>query len=129
MIQALLDTRPHFRLICRFQVDEDIDRFFDFVFTTGNCLLVLEEVDWLCNSRSIHPGLENIIKYGRHKKIDMIAVSRRPAEISRLLSSQADEVISFQQTEPRDLQYLAERGFDREKLMQLQKYNHLSITV
>jgi hypothetical protein len=127
LIEYLKAEPESFRVVCRFTSDEDSDAFLLLVWETGNCTLLAEEVDWICKPTGIHPTFEKILKYGRHRQISILAVSRRPAEVSRDLSSAADELISFYQQEPRDLDYLAKCGFDAEQLKTLPKYEYLTI--
>jgi hypothetical protein len=89
---------------------------------------VAEEVDWICTPSKIEPSFEKIIKYGRHYGINIFAASRFPAEVNILLRSQADEIISFQQTEQGHLEYMAKRGFNPEELKNLEQYKFISIT-
>ena len=109
-----------FRCICRFRTEEDQEALFDFIWTVGRCTLLAEECDWYAPSdKGASAAFLNLVKYGRHQEIDIIAVSRRPAEISKMLTSQADELVSFRQTEERDLDYLAHYGFKGEELQHL----------
>ena len=116
-----------FNLVLRFQTDEDLNETLNYIFKNGNICLVAEEVDFISNAYGNNKYFEKILKYGRHKKIDLIAISRRPAEVSRLLTSQSDEIISFRQNEERDLDFLEKRGFDREKLRSLKDFESLVI--
>ena len=71
------------------------------------CLLV-DEVSYWSKPAWTCSGLSQLIRYGRHLRVDLIAVCRRPAETSRELSSQADElIIQGRVVEPGDLQYLS----------------------
>jgi AAA+ ATPase superfamily predicted ATPase len=73
----------------------------------GDMLSVIDEIDLIASPISIPFELSRNLRYGRHRGLSMIAASRRAAEIPRLLTSQSDEIISFNQSEPRDIQYLA----------------------
>ena len=97
-------TKNKFRLVYR-PLDENEDLFFKFVYSIENITVLIEEVDGYSNGKSIDPYLERLFKYGRHKNINLICISRRPAEIGRLLTAQSDIIISFQQTEKRDVDY------------------------
>ena len=97
-------TKNKFRLVYR-PLDENEDLFFKFVFSLENVTLIIEEVDGYANGKQTDKYLEKLFKYGRHKNINLICVSRRPAEIGRLLTAQSDIIISFQQTEGRDIDY------------------------
>lgn len=108
--------------------DIDIDTMFKCVYKINNTLtLVCEEADMYCNPYKIDEYFSNIIKYGRHYNHNIIAISRRPAEINRLLTSQSDCIITFRQTEARDLQYLKQITQDADKAVNLDKYQYMII--
>ena len=90
--------------------DDEIDeRKFDLLceicYGQGNITIVLEEVDWFCNPHYIPLNLAKTLKYGRHNNVNVVAISRRPAEIHRLITSQADKLVWFRFHEPNDLRY------------------------
>lgn len=116
-----------FRLVLRLESDDDLNKILDFIFSVGNLSFVAEEVDFISSAWGDNPNFSKILKYGRHKNINLICISRRPAEISKLLTSQSDEIISFRQNEERDLDYLSKRGFDKEKLKSLKDFEYLTI--
>jgi hypothetical protein len=73
----------------------------------GNVVLVLDEADWWAQPTSILPAVERVLKYGRHRGVRAVLVSRRPAEIHRLATSQARVVwVLGPIREPIDLDYL-----------------------
>jgi len=117
----------NFRLI--YQPLQPIDEFNDIcelVWSCGDMLFVVEEIDTFCSSSFISKEFAQIIQRGRHKNISLLGVSQRPFGISRLLTSQAKEIISFQQSEPRDIEYLsAYFGNDVEKIRELPKWSYL----
>lgn len=117
---------PDRRYICRFESDDEIGAALRFAWDTRGWLIVAEEVDLLCSPASIDADFSRIIRHGRHRQLDLIAVSRRPAEVSKLLTSQSDEIISFRQLEDLDLDYLRRRGFDPAKLAALERFEYLS---
>jgi len=70
-------------------------------------VLAIDEVDRYCGPNFEPPEFTEIIARGRHYGISIFCTSRRPAEISKLLTSQAARFICFTTHEVRDLQYLA----------------------
>ncbi len=70
-----------------------------------NRTIVIEEIDRFCSPYWIEPRLDRLVRYGRHKNISIIGVSRRPVEIHRNLTANANEIISFRMIEPNDLKY------------------------
>lgn len=117
-------SRPEFRCILRFNEEEEEEEAFNLVWTVGRCLLLVEEVDLLAPPSGGSRLFRKLVKYGRHRRIDVLAISRRPAEISRLLSSQCDEIISFRQEEENDLAWLSKRGFDPDALRALDSHQY-----
>lgn len=116
------------KIICKFEDDLDTAFAFEFIWELRNITLVLEEIDLHADSRSIDPILEKLIKYGRHHNLNLIGICRRPYELNTIFRSQADSLVTFQQHEIRDLEYLV-KTFDANP--QLIKYldGHESITL
>lgn len=106
--------RNDFHIIFRPTSDPDTDKLFDTVQKLNHFTLILEEVDRWCDPNRIDQRLLNLVKYGRHFKRNLIWISRNPFEVNRNLTRQYDMLISFVQTEPRDLEYLAKYPFDRD---------------
>lgn len=86
----------------------------------GNTLVVCEEVDLLARPTYEPKVFRQAVAQGRHWGLSLICTSRRPAEVSRLLTSQASDVFCFATHEPRDIQYLrAVIGDEAENLINL----------
>jgi len=107
--------------------DKDVYTKFDNlckkVWKIKNTLLVIEEADSICSSSYIGNGLASLIRYGRHRNIDIIGITRRPSDINRLLTSQADTVCCYKFIEPRDVKYLTDyMQIEPEKIMELKQY-------
>src|SRR6267142_4960245 len=64
---------------------------------------VIEECHEVCNASSIHPDMENILRYARHNLLGVIGSSQRIADVHKLLTSSARMVVLFNTTEFRDL--------------------------
>ncbi len=92
--------------IYRLTDDSQVDLFFKAAWHFQGCSVVIEEADMFCSPYSTMESLDKIIRYGRHKAITMVFISRRAAEISRNITAQSDEIITFRQTEPRDIAVL-----------------------
>jgi hypothetical protein len=78
------------------------------------CSLAVDEIDmWYPDSRApVGDGLRSLVMYGRHYDQGIIAVARRPFNMSRDLTSQAD-LWCFPMREPRDRDYVRSvTGFD-----------------
>lgn len=85
--------------------DEKVESFFQIVYSCHNVLIVTEELDLFCNSYYIDPYLSRILRYGRHKNISFIGISRRPAEVHRDLITQADALLTFRQNQFREIDF------------------------
>lgn len=75
----------------------------------GGLLVLLEEADLIARPGQEPPVFQDLVARGRHAGIELVAVSRRPAEVSRLITSQAEYFYVFRTQEPRDVVYL--RGY------------------
>jgi len=88
----------------------------------GKFTLVIDEMERYAKSQH----LLDIIHYGRHFHIELIANSRRYTDLPRLLTSQADYLYIFRTVEPRDLQYVAEYAGTkaRDIVQKLEKFEY-----
>lgn len=125
-LQKYHDTA--FRMIYRpddsLLIEEHFDGFSKIGYTLQNYTLVIEEVDLVSNAQFIPDGLHKIINYGRHKGINLIALSRRARKVPRDLTSNSDKVIiAGPLNEPIDLKYLSEfmDSADAEKVRDLKR--------
>lgn len=84
--------------------DQDFDKFFR-ILSAGQfpATIVIDEADLFCTPYNINDDLNRIIKYGRHWSQNIVYAARRPAEVNRNLTAQSDCLVSFKQTEPRDI--------------------------
>lgn len=97
-----------FRLIYQpLKPQEEFDKICELSYLCGSMVFAAEEIDTFCKPNDISTDFANIIQRGRHKNIDFYGVSQRPYGINRIVSSQAKRIITFQQSEPRDLDYLS----------------------
>ena len=120
-----LITREQFRIVCKFTTDEDYIELFDFIFNLRNFTILIDELDMFAGSKSIAPEVKRLFSYGRHRQINIIGIARRPYELNRLVTSQADKIITFKQTEQRDLDYMKNLGFNPDELLNLPKFKYL----
>lgn len=68
--------------------------------------LVIDELQGILSWRSPDPDLLGIVQYGRHRKISLIGICQRPAQVHNDFLANADKRIIFQVEEPNDLAYL-----------------------
>lgn len=105
---------------------EEFDLIADMVYNVGDCVFVVEELDTFCSPYEISPSFSDVIRRGRHNNIDFIGITQRPHGINRTLTSQANEIISFHQSEPRDIDFLSLYiGQEAKKLNSLSQYEYL----
>jgi len=71
-------------------------------------VLGIDELSYWTKPNATAPGLSDLIRYGRHWRVDLIGIARRAAETSREFTAQADELYIFATHEPRDLAYFGE---------------------
>lgn len=109
--------------------DSDFPAVSQMVFRIGGVSFLVEETDLFCNPYQIEPFLSRLIRHGRHKSVDMICVSRRPAELSRHLTANADTLFISRFVEPNDRQYLQSYGIDLAQLDSLPEFHFLKYDV
>lgn len=102
---------------------EDFPLFCRIALALGNVYVIIEEIDLFSTPYITPPELAKLIKYGRHHGVNVLGVSRRPSEVSRLFTSQASRFILFRQIEPRDIAYFRSIiGPDADRLPDLPLY-------
>jgi DNA helicase HerA-like ATPase len=105
-------------------LDNHEAEFFKICLVLSDCLIVIEEADLFCTTAQIDDSLNRLIRYGRHRNLDLVLISRRPAEVHRNVTAQSDIIISFRQTEPRDLEYFKKISENWESLKELKKWKY-----
>ncbi|WP_331773812.1 AAA family ATPase [Sulfurospirillum sp. 1612] len=87
--------------------DDTFDELASIVAQMRSLMFVVDEVDMFLDPRATKKNsLNKIIQYGRHHEIDIISTSRRPANISRNLTSQTDIFYFSRLREPTDKLYI-----------------------
>ena len=88
--------------------------------------LIVDEIDLYFGWRDPDPSLRDVVRYGRHRHINLIGISQRPANVHNDLLAQADRRIIFQTIEPNDLAYLKKYiGLDPELAQALPMFEYL----
>lgn len=87
---------------------EEFERVAQAVHACRDMVFVVEEVDLYTNPHFLPFAFERLISVGRHRDIALFVTSRRPASVHPLIRSQANQIVTFRQIEPRDLKWLAE---------------------
>jgi hypothetical protein len=109
----LNEAEDHVTFACTYVPGDDLAGEFehvcDLAYTFGNLLLVIEEAPLVCRAGYMPPRFGRIVRTGRHRGIDLLWTAQRASEVSRTLTSATDLWIFYSQTEPRDLDAIAER--------------------
>jgi hypothetical protein len=109
-------------------LDGEFGLFCRAILARGDIYLIMEELDQLSTPYSTPYEFARLIKYGRHFNIQIVGVSRRPAEVSRLFTSQASRFICFPQVEPNDIKYWRSIiGKSADQLPSMPDYHYLDI--
>jgi hypothetical protein len=108
--------------ILKSESEADSEQFFRiFPAVKEPCSIVVDEVSKFSSPSYINPHLKEVINYGRHWSQNLIMAARRTAEVHRDVTAQADVIVSFRQTERRDIQKMGELFSETELLPGLQK--------
>jgi DNA helicase HerA-like ATPase len=113
-------------------IDEiEFNDYLEYIFRTfNNITLVIDEINLFQSPYYLPTGLSLCLRLGRHKKISVIAIARRPAEFNRDLTALTDKFVIFRITEPRDLKYIADyTDIDIEKVKNLKNFEYIEYEV
>lgn len=92
-----------FRLVCRFTSDLYHRELFRFLFyatervPTNQIAVIVEEADFFCSPHGIEPTLDALFKYGRHRRINLVAVARGDTDLHRSVLNNSDCIVAFRQ--------------------------------
>jgi hypothetical protein len=90
-------------------LESEFDEICDLVYHYGHMLFVVEEAPLVCKASFMPPRFGKMVRTGRHRSIDLLWTAQRASEVARTLTSATDIFIFYSQTEPRDLDAIAER--------------------
>ena len=92
--------KPDFNIIFKMsefrEYFEDIEKLFKAVWLVGDLTIVVEEANIFCNPYFISPALNILLLRGRHKNINQLYISQRPANVHKNLLGQSDVLFLFQ---------------------------------
>ncbi len=80
----------------------------------ADCCIAIDELSLFCSPHKKPAALLELVRIGRHRRIDQLYSARRPAEVPRDVTAQADFLIVGRTFEPTDTDYL--KAFCGEKL-------------
>lgn len=128
-VDAMMEVKDSrsYRLSLRcIELDDNL-ALMDLAYEFPRSLVVVEETSLYARPSFLPKELAQLVRYGRHREINQIYIARRPSEVHRDLTAQADLVVSFQQREPRDVKYLREvAGEEAEQVQNLPRYKVLA---
>ena len=118
LFQFMISYNPkEFKFICRFESDLEHEYLFSLCQVIEDVLLVVEEAEIYISPFAKSSTFLDLCRYGRHHNISILGIARRSSELSINFRSLVTRLISFKQTEPRDLKIMEELGFkDIDKL-------------
>lgn len=119
--------REDFTIVCRYRHEIDYQLTSEALPFIGNVLLVLEEAELYLTSWDRSNYLFPLISFGRHQRISLLAIGRRPSEIAAKLRSQCTSIFTFVQKEPRDLDFLAGWDFDPDAVRTLPRFEFATV--
>jgi len=93
----------------RKDLESEFDEICDLVYDYGRMLFCIEEAPLICKAGYMPPLFGRMVRTGRHRYLDLLWTAQRASEVSRTLTSATDLWIFYSQTEPRDLDAIAER--------------------
>ena len=105
---------------------DDFNMVCEAVKASSNIIFAVDEIDLHTNPNMLPEPFEYLVSIGRHRGISVWVISRRPYLIHSLIRSQASTVITFNQTEPRDIEWLKQViGEQVNRLPSLKQYEPL----
>lgn len=89
--------------------------------------LALDEVDGFDKWNT--PNFDKMVRYGRNWNVDILTGCRRPAEIMRNITANANCFYIFETNESRDVKFFDERfpGIQAERLIYMEEYHGIFI--
>lgn len=85
------------------------ERFVGVVEACGNLVLFVEEAGLLVGVRRAHDDLDHLVVRSRHRGIPVVMIAQRATrQLPVTARDQASRIVAFRQTNPRDVEALAE---------------------
>ena len=109
---------PDFTAIVRINNFSSVMEWVSIADKIGYLSLFVEEIH-LFDSKNRKDSLYNIFTTGRHRFINVIGTAQRFSTVSREMTSQSDVIISFRQTEQRDIKQAGDFIDNPERLKNL----------
>lgn len=90
----------------------EADALCRFAMRAGGLSVVFEEADAYMSPSQLSQPFQDLIRRGRHKGVSQVYVTRRPAELHRDVTANADLDVYFMLQEGLDLDWVRRRGGD-----------------
>jgi hypothetical protein len=108
-------SMEEFRLVCKVP------------FAFPGMTIILDELDQFAGPMFPPEEFTRLVHFGRHADAAVVGVARRPADLARAFTSQAQRFVVFRQTEPKDITYLRSiLGPQVEKVKELPALEYLA---
>lgn len=132
-----ITKRENYRLFIDYKLEIVVNAFIDtfqeaaeIIYKMKKIVFVVDEIDMFFDTRATNKNkMYDFVHYGRHNEIDIITTSRRPANISRNLTSQTDIFYFSKLREPMDKKYIKDSvGMEFVSTVEnLERYSFLKI--
>lgn len=114
----LENTPKTFRYSLRSTAEKDTNSLFQFCWTVGNVLLIVEEADIYLGREN--PYFDPLVNQGRHRNVHLCSIVRRTPEVNRGYRAQLTSLFSFFQNEPEDVRLIGKWGLSETQVVALQ---------
>lgn len=88
----------------------------------GTKLFVVDEFQEYVSAGRTGPWLAHVLKRGRRRGMDVVTCGQAPSECGTALRRQITSVVAFNFTEAADVQWLADYGFDADRVRSLPQF-------
>lgn len=123
--QYNVNLTTNFIFVCKFTNDEDVEKLFILCERLKNLVLILEECEIFISPYNKSSNFLRLVRYGRHYNISIIGIARRLSELSLDFRAQVNKIISFIQTDNRDVQNMVKLGYEFQNLPSLKNYEFI----
>jgi hypothetical protein len=120
---AACRRRKSFKISLREKDVERLVKLVNVIYEIPRSLVVVEEAHFYVKPAFIPPEMSQLVLMGRHRALSQIYVSQRPSGLHRNFTAQSDFIVTFRQTETRDIKWLGDvAGDGAEDVRQLDRY-------
>lgn len=91
----------------------------------GRKIFCVDELQKLTDIREVPVEFLAICETGRRFQMDVFCISQAPNRLHNAIRNQLTEVYTFRQSDKNAIEYLADNGFDADKVRELPKFHYL----